>query len=60
MISLSPQSIVSIANKYDVTVSNAYAKLTTFFKDLGCDYVYDTNLARSVSLLEIQKEFVER
>ncbi|XP_065656211.1 cytosolic Fe-S cluster assembly factor narfl-like [Hydra vulgaris] len=60
VISMSPQSLVSIAVKFHVTVSDAYSKLTTFFKDIGCDYVYDTNLARSISLLEMQKEFVER
>lgn len=34
--------------------------LIGYFKGLGVHHVFDTNFARSLSLLEAQKEFIER
>ena len=58
--SISPQSLASIAAKLMLSMEECMAKLVTFFKNLGFDYVFDTNLARTISLLEMQEEFVQR
>ncbi|XP_076043435.1 cytosolic Fe-S cluster assembly factor narfl [Oratosquilla oratoria] len=59
-VSLSPQAIVSIAHKYSLTPDECAKKLSGYFRQLGVHHVYDTNLARTMSLLEARKEFVER
>jgi len=58
--SISPQSLASIAAKLMLRMDDCMSKLVTFFKDLGFDFVFDTNLARNISLLEMQEEFVKR
>eukprot|EP00111_Clytia_hemisphaerica_P007584 TCONS_00022025-protein len=58
--SISPQSLASIASKFDFTMDECMGKLTTFFKQLGFVEVFHTNLARSLSLIEMQEEFIKR
>jgi iron only hydrogenase large subunit-like protein len=60
VVSISPQSRASIAAKFRLGVKETAQKLTRFFKDLGVHYVLDTTFARNFSLIEIQKEFVEK
>ncbi|XP_014668400.1 PREDICTED: cytosolic Fe-S cluster assembly factor narfl-like isoform X2 [Priapulus caudatus] len=60
VISISPQSRASLATKYGLSVVEAARKLTGFFKKLGCDHVFDTTFARDFSLIESQREFVQR
>ncbi|XP_028410171.1 cytosolic iron-sulfur assembly component 3-like [Dendronephthya gigantea] len=60
VVSVSPQSRASIAANFNLGIKETALKLTRFFKDLGVHYVFDTTFARNFSLLEIQKEFVER
>lgn len=60
VISVALQSFASIAAKFHMEINECFTKLTTFFKNLGCHYVFDTNTARNISLLEMQAEFVER
>ena len=60
VVSISPQSRASVAAKYNITIKEAAMKLTRFFKNLGVHYVFDTTFARNFSLIEIQKEFVEK
>ncbi|CAB4383697.1 unnamed protein product [Rhizophagus irregularis] len=60
VISIAPQSIASIAAKYDLTPLQVAKRLTYFFKSLGVHYVFDTSFSRDFSLLESAREFVER
>ncbi|RIA97759.1 cytosolic Fe-S cluster assembly factor NARFL-like protein [Glomus cerebriforme] len=60
VISMAPQSIASIAAKYDLTPLQVAKRLTHFFKSLGVHYVFDTSFSRDFSLLESAREFVER
>ncbi len=60
VVSISPQSRASIAAKFSLGINETALKLTRFFKDLGVHYVFDTAFARNFSLIEIQKEFVEK
>eukprot|EP00053_Salpingoeca_punica_P003240 m.42009 g.42009 ORF g.42009 m.42009 type:complete len:481 (-) comp12062_c0_seq2:200-1642(-) len=60
VMSVSPQSRASLAAKYNMTAGEVAGKLSTFLRSLGADLVFDTNVARSLSLLESQVEFVQR
>uniref|UniRef100_A0A3Q3J9Q3 Iron hydrogenase small subunit domain-containing protein n=1 Tax=Monopterus albus TaxID=43700 RepID=A0A3Q3J9Q3_MONAL len=60
VISVSPQSRASLAAHYGLSSSEAGRRLTSFFKGLGVHHVFDTSFSRTFSLLESQREFVER
>ncbi|CAG8555614.1 10980_t:CDS:2 [Cetraspora pellucida] len=60
VVSIAPQSRVSIATKYGLTPLKAAKRLTHFFKSLGVHYVFDTSFSQDFSLLESAREFVER
>ncbi|XP_029914485.1 cytosolic Fe-S cluster assembly factor narfl [Myripristis murdjan] len=60
VVSVSPQSRASLAAHYDLSSSETGRRLTSFFKGLGVHYVFDTSFSRTFSLLESQREFIER
>uniref|UniRef100_H3DKX0 Nuclear prelamin A recognition factor-like protein n=1 Tax=Tetraodon nigroviridis TaxID=99883 RepID=H3DKX0_TETNG len=60
VVSVSPQSRASIAARYGLSSTEAGRRLTSFFKGLGVHHVFDTTFTRTFSLLESQREFVER
>ncbi|XP_058510535.1 cytosolic Fe-S cluster assembly factor narfl [Solea solea] len=60
VVSVSPQSRASLAASYNLSSSEAGRRLTTFFKGIGVHHVFDTSFSRTFSLLESQREFVER
>ncbi|KAK8397886.1 hypothetical protein O3P69_004587 [Scylla paramamosain] len=60
IVSLSPQAILSIAAKYSLGADECAQKLASYFKRLGAHYIFDTNFARSLSLLEAEREFLKR
>ncbi|XP_028310115.1 cytosolic Fe-S cluster assembly factor narfl [Gouania willdenowi] len=60
VVSLSPQSRASLAAHCGLSSSEAGRRLTAFFKGLGVHHVFDTGFSRTFSLLESQREFVER
>lgn len=60
MISLSLQSISSLAYKYNLNAQETAERLASFFISLGCHKIYDINLARHLALVESHKEFVSR
>lgn len=54
-VSLSPQSLASVAAFYRVTVPVAYAKLEAFFtRHLGVDCVVDTGAGVDLALMEVR------
>ena len=54
VVSLSPQSLASVAAFYGVTVPVAYAKLEAFFtSSLGVDCVVDTGAGVDLALIEV-------
>lgn len=57
VVSLSHQSIASIALKYALTFQESAEKLSTLFVQLGATFVFDITLARHISLIEAQREF---
>lgn len=58
--SISPQSLASIAAKFGMNMEECTSRLVTFFKGIGIHYVFDTNLARNIALIEMEEEFVNR
>ncbi|RXN02089.1 Cytosolic Fe-S cluster assembly factor NARFL [Acipenser ruthenus] len=60
VVSVSPQSRASLAARFNLSITDTARRLTTFFKNLGVHHVFDTTFSRNFSLLESQREFVER
>ncbi|XP_068575201.1 cytosolic Fe-S cluster assembly factor narfl [Cebidichthys violaceus] len=60
VVSVSPQSRASLAARFELSSSEAGRRLTSFFKGLGVHHVFETSFSRTFSLLESQREFVER
>uniref|UniRef100_A0A4W3JSW9 Nuclear prelamin A recognition factor-like protein n=1 Tax=Callorhinchus milii TaxID=7868 RepID=A0A4W3JSW9_CALMI len=60
VVSVSPQSRASLAAKYNLGITDTARRLTAFFKNLGVHSVFDTTFSRNFSLLESQREFVQR
>nr|BAC31620.1 unnamed protein product [Mus musculus] len=60
VVSISPQSRASLAARFRLDPTDTARKLTSFFKKIGVHFVFDTAFARNFSLLESQKEFVQR
>ncbi|XP_041829253.1 nuclear prelamin A recognition factor [Melanotaenia boesemani] len=58
--SVCPQSLPFFAAKFGLDVTEAAHKLCGFLKSLGVQFVFDTTLAASFSILESQKEFIQR
>jgi iron only hydrogenase large subunit-like protein len=60
-VSISPQSRASLAAKYGIGLKTFTRKLCGYFKHkLSAEFVFDTTFSREFSLLESQREFVER
>ncbi|XP_023805362.1 nuclear prelamin A recognition factor isoform X1 [Oryzias latipes] len=58
--SVCPQSLPFFAVKFGVDVPEAGQKLCGFLKSIGVQFVFDTTLAAGFSILETQKEFIQR
>ncbi|XP_076855767.1 nuclear prelamin A recognition factor [Brachyhypopomus gauderio] len=58
--SVCPQSLPFFAVKFHLDIPEAAQKLCGFLKSVGVKYVFDTTLAASFSILESQREFVQR
>nr|XP_048673203.1 nuclear prelamin A recognition factor isoform X2 [Caretta caretta] len=59
-VSICPQSLPYFAAKFNLCVNDAAKRLCGFLKSLGVHYVFDTTIAADFSILESQKEFVQR
>ncbi|XP_051523025.1 nuclear prelamin A recognition factor [Myxocyprinus asiaticus] len=60
VVSVCPQSLPFFAVKFHLDVSAASQKLCGFLKSVGVHYVFDTTIAASFSILESQREFIQR
>ncbi|XP_038066334.1 cytosolic Fe-S cluster assembly factor narfl-like [Patiria miniata] len=60
VVSVSPQSRASLAARYHLSIQETARRLTGFLKELGVHHVFDETFARDFSLLQSQKEFVDR
>ncbi|XP_067164756.1 nuclear prelamin A recognition factor [Apteryx mantelli] len=59
-VSICPQSLPYFAAKFSLSVNDAARRLCGFLKSLGVHYVFDTTIAADFSILESQREFVQR
>lgn len=57
---VSQQSILSLAHKYELDVETAAKRLAGYFKSLGVDLVLHTKIADDLALIESRNEFVDR
>ncbi|GAA6010896.1 hypothetical protein JCM10207_003979 [Rhodosporidiobolus poonsookiae] len=61
ILSISPQSVASLAALYDLSLQETMRGLRSFFKQhLGFRLVFDTTFPRALSLLETRLELLER
>ncbi|KAM6166455.1 cytosolic iron-sulfur assembly component 3 isoform 1-T1 [Erethizon dorsatum] len=60
VLSVSPQSRASLAARFQLSPTDTARKLTSFFKKIGAHFVFDTTFSRNFTLLESQREFVQR
>ena len=61
ILSISPQTLASLAALYDLSMPQTLRGLRAFFKaTLGFRLAFDTTFARSLALAESRAEFVER
>lgn len=60
VFTISQQPIVSLAQRYGLTVEKAAEHLSGYLRNLGADYVLSTKVADDLALLECRNEFVER
>lgn len=60
VVTISPQSRASIANKYGLDSRSVHARLVWWLKRIGVHEVWDVGRARSWALEEIGTEFMER
>ncbi|EHB14112.1 Cytosolic Fe-S cluster assembly factor NARFL [Heterocephalus glaber] len=60
VLSVSPQSRASLAARFQLSPTDTARKLTSFFKKIGAHFVFDTTFSRNFSLIESQREFVQR
>ncbi|KAM7038854.1 cytosolic iron-sulfur assembly component 3 [Acridotheres tristis] len=60
VVSVSPQSRASLAAASRLGLLDTAQRLSSFLRNLGVHYVFDTTFSRNFSLLESQQEFVRR
>eukprot|EP01083_Nonionella_stella_P206901 752136_1 len=61
IVTISPQSCVSLAHRFGMSQTQMLQKLTTYFKRFKqVKHVFDSTFALNLSLLEAQEEFVRK
>lgn len=60
VFTVSQQPIVSLANRYSLSVEKAAECLSGYLRQLGADYVLSTKIADDLALIECRNEFIER
>ena len=60
VLTLSPQSVASVAAACQLSVKEATLKLSGMLRSFGVSYVFDSSFARSISLIETANEFISR
>lgn len=60
VISLSVQSVLSIAQYFNLQPAETMEKLASYFKRLGADLVLEMSAADDITLIQSAKEFCER
>lgn len=59
VVSVSPQSRISIASHFGLNHQDAAERISVFLRRLGVDFIFDTNFGRDISLFEGSMEFLQ-
>lgn len=59
VVTISPQSLLSLAADLKLTPIGAARKLTAFFKGLGAHFVFGSGFAQDIAIMESREEFVQ-
>ena len=60
VLTLSPQSVASLAASNKLSMEEATFKLSGMFRSFGVSFVFDSSFARSFSLIETANDFISR
>lgn len=60
VFTISPQPMISLAQRYGLTVEKAAEHLSGYLRQLGADFILSTKIADDLALLECRNEFIER
>uniref|UniRef100_A0A1B0DNH2 Uncharacterized protein n=1 Tax=Phlebotomus papatasi TaxID=29031 RepID=A0A1B0DNH2_PHLPP len=60
VFTVSQQPILSLAKKYNLSVTECTSRLAGYFKSLGADMVLSTKIADDLALIECRDEFLAR
>lgn len=60
VFTVSQQSLLSLAKRFEVTVEEASKHISGYFKSLGADFVLNTKLSDDLALIENRNEFLKR
>ena len=60
IVSVSPQSVASLAVRYQVPINVMARRIARFFKEKGATHVIDTSFARLITHKLVAQELVER
>lgn len=60
VFTVSPQAILSLAQRYELSPEECSKHLAGYFKSLGADLILNTKIADDLALIESRNEFVER
>ncbi|XP_075149393.1 putative cytosolic Fe-S cluster assembly factor GI11683 [Haematobia irritans] len=60
VFTVSQQPIISLAQRYGLSVEKAAQHFCGYLRNLGADYVLTTKVADDLALLECRNEFIER
>nr|XP_014348419.1 PREDICTED: nuclear prelamin A recognition factor [Latimeria chalumnae] len=59
-VSVCPQSLPYLAAQFNLSIADVVKKLAGFLKSLGVHYVFDMTVAADFSILESQRQFIQR
>ena len=60
IVTVSPNSIASLANSLKMSYSDAFLKICSVLKSMGVKYVLDASSGGDVALFESRHEFIKR
>lgn len=60
VFTISQQSILSLAQRYNLLIEECCRLLCGYFKSIGADFVLNSKIADDLALLESRNEFIER
>lgn len=60
VVTISQQPVLSLAQRYNLTIELTAAHLSGYLRNLGADYVLNTKISDDLALLECREQFIQR